>query len=59
MVGVSCVDGTPAEDKAVINLPPFLGSQDLPGGQEIWQGGSSIGCQGGVGGPSWGGQILD
>lgn len=38
MVGVSCDDGPPVEDKAVINLPHFLGPQGLLGGQDIWQG---------------------
>lgn len=35
MARVGCVDGTPAEGKAGINLPHFLG---LLGDRDIWQG---------------------
>lgn len=56
MVWVGSVEGTPAEDKAVISLPHFLDPQGLLRDQDIWQGwGESIGYQDGVGVASWGG----
>lgn len=38
MVWVGSVEGTPAEDKAVISLPHFLDPQGLLRDQDIWQG---------------------